>query len=274
MPHLPLAGGFRLYYEVHSPAGEGRDGRGAKPVVLLAHGAGGNAGSWWQQQPAFARRHTVIAFDHRAFGRSPDIAGGPGRTAFAADAIALLDHLRVERAHVVGHSMGGRTAIGLLRRAPERLASLVCSGTTAGCVDERLLARRAELRAAGTFEGSLRSRALAPDFAEREPALAARYDAVRGMNPPRPADFLAMRPGAGPLGSTAGRLRESGLPVLWLVGEHDRVVPPGLVRIAHELTPGSRYHEIAGAGHSAYFERAEPWNAAVLEFIAAVEAAG
>lgn len=267
MPHLPLAEGFRLYYEVH-----GRALDRCHAVVLLAHGAGGNAGSWWQQLPDLARQHTVISFDHRAFGRSPDIEGGPGRTAFAADVIALLDHLDVGRVHLVGHSMGGRTAIGLLRRAPERLASIVCSGTNAGCVDERLHAKRAELREAGVFDGSLRSRALAVDFAEREPALAARYEEVRRINPPRPADFLAMRPGAGPLGSTAPRLRDSGLPLLWLVGGHDRVAPPELVRISHELTPGSRYCEVAGAGHSAYFERADAWNAAVLDFIADVEA--
>lgn len=268
MPHLTLADGFRLYYEVHRPTAAS-----AGDPVLLAHGAGGNAGSWWQQAPEFAQRRIVITFDHRAFGRSPDIEGGPGRTAFTADAIALLDHLNVERVHVVGHSMGGRTAIGLLRRAPERLASIVCSGTNAGCVDERLHTRRAELREAGVFDGSLRSRALAAGFAEREPALAARYEQVRAINPPRPADFLAMRPGAGPLGSTAPRLRESGLPLLWLVGEHDRVAPPQLMRISHELTPGSRYCEVAGAGHSAYFERADAWNAAVLEFIADIEVA-
>ena len=76
-------------------------GSGRSDAVLLAHGAGGNAGSWWQQLPAFAARHTVVTFDHRAFGRSPDIEGGPGRAAFATDAIALLDHLGIGRVHIV-----------------------------------------------------------------------------------------------------------------------------------------------------------------------------
>jgi len=51
----------------------------------------------------------------------------------------------------------------------------------------------------------------------------------------------------------------------------NRVVPAELVRISHELTPGSRYVEVEGAGHSAYFERPEAWNAAVLGFIDGVE---
>lgn len=272
VPYLSFPDGFRLYYEVHRPSGtDGSDSGASTAAVLLAHGAGGNTGSWWQQLPVFAQHHTVIAFDHRAFGRSPDIEDGPGRSAFADDAIALLEHLGVQRVHIVAHSMGGRTAMGFLRRAPERVASLVCSGTNAGCVDERLHAKRAELCAAGAFGGSLRSRALAPDFATREPVLAARYDAVRANNPPRSADFLAPRPDAAPLGSTAQRLRDSGLPLLWIVGELDRIVPPALARISHALTPGSRYSEVAGAGHSAYFERPEAWNAAVLGFIADVE---
>ncbi|MEC8776437.1 MAG: alpha/beta fold hydrolase, partial [Pseudomonadota bacterium] len=52
--------GARIYYEVH---GEG-------PVVVLAHGRGGNAASWWQQVPHFAQNYTVVVFDHRIFGRS------------------------------------------------------------------------------------------------------------------------------------------------------------------------------------------------------------
>ena len=263
MPHLALDRGFRLYYERH---GEGH-------AVLFAHGAGGNGLSWWQQVPAFASRYGVVLFDHRAFGRSPDVEGGPGRAAFGADALALLDHLDVARVHVVAHSMGGRTAMALLRLAPERIASLVLSGTNAGCVDDRLRARKQELEAAGGTAGSLLSRALDEGFAQRDPARALLYRQVRSINPPRARDFLAPPPEMRNYrGSTAERIVESGVPVLWVVGERDRVVPPELVRISHELTPGSRYYEVAGAGHSAYFECPEEWNAAVLEFIDGVEA--
>ena len=79
VPHLDLGDGFRLYYEVHGPALDAPD---AATPVLLAHGAGGNAMSWWQQIPALMDRYPVITFDHRGFGRSPDIEDGPGRIAF------------------------------------------------------------------------------------------------------------------------------------------------------------------------------------------------
>ena len=87
MSRLDLGDGFHLYYEVHGPEHTDR------APILLAHGAGGNAMSWWQQVPVFARRYRVITFDHRAFGRSPDVEEGPGRIAFGPDVRALLKHL-------------------------------------------------------------------------------------------------------------------------------------------------------------------------------------
>lgn len=263
MPRLELADGFRLHYE--------RCGEGSP--VLFAHGAGGNAMSWWRQIPAFAQRHAAVAFDHRAFGRSPDVEGGPGRASFGADAAALVAALGLGPVHVVAHSMGARTAMQLLRTDPALVRSLTLSGSNAGCVDDALRARKAELQASGALAGSLLDRALADGFAEREPALAWLYRRIRALNPPRPPGFLDPPPALRAWrGSTAPRLRESGVPLLWIVGAQDRVVPAELVHRSHALTPGSRYAEIPDAGHSAYFERPDAWNAAVLAFIAGVEA--
>ena len=267
MPHLPLDDGFQLYYEVHGrPAG-------SAPAVLLAHGAGGNTLVWWQQIPAFAERYTTIVFDHRAFGRSPDIEDGPGRIAFGTDTLALVDHVGVERVHFVGHSMGGRTAFGLFTRAPERVLSITYSGTNGGVQDDDARARKVELTDEGFFAGSLLRRALAEHTYERSPEVAFLYRQLRGTNPPRPRDFLAPTPRRMNYrgGGVAARLADMGVPVQWLVGEHDRVVAPELIRRCHELTPGSRFRLIADAGHSSYFEQPEAWNDAVLGFIDAVE---
>ncbi|MBM3141348.1 MAG: alpha/beta hydrolase [Chloroflexi bacterium] len=266
MPHLDLGDGFHLYYEVHGPE------RTDAAPILLAHGAGGNAMSWWQQVPAFVDRYRVITFDHRAFGRSPDIDQGPGRIAFGSDVRALLEHLEVERVHFVAHSMGGRTAFGLFSREPARVASLTYSGTNGGCVDDRYRALRRELEENGALDGSLLSRAMADDYEGDSPEMHFLYRQIRGMNPRRPRDFLAP---TGRMvnyrGSTATRLRDSGIPILWVVGERDRVIPSQLIRISHEITPGSRFVEIPGAGHSAYFERPDEWNAALRAFVDAVE---
>lgn len=267
MSRLDLGDGFHLYYEVHGP--EHADGA----PILLAHGAGGNAMSWWQQVPVLAERHRVITFDHRAFGRSPDVEEGPGRIAFGADVRALLKHLAVQRVHFVAHSMGGRTAFGLFAREPELIASLTYSGTNGGCVDDRYRARRTALEEDGTLTGSLLVRATAEDYEGDAPDMHFLYRQIRGINPKRPRDFLAP---TGRMvnyrGSTASRLRESGIPILWVVGARDRVIPAELIRISHDLTPGSRFVEVPDAGHSSYFERPEQWNDAVLTFVDDVEA--
>ncbi len=269
MPHLDLGSGFRLYYEVHGPA---VGSEGASTPVLLAHGAGGNSMSWWNQVPALADRYPVITFDHRGFGRSPDIEDGPGRIAFGADVLALLDHLEVPRVHFVGHSMGGRTAFALFGRDPERVVSFTYSGTNGGAVDDRYRALRTRLEDDGTLAGTLLSRALAPGFAAEQPALHFLYRRIRSLNPTRHADFL--RQGTRVMnfrGTAATRLAQSGRPILWVVGALDRVVHPDLIAISHDLTPGSRFHVIEGSGHSGYIERPADWNAAVRGFIDEVE---
>ncbi|MFN8639584.1 MAG: alpha/beta hydrolase [Dehalococcoidia bacterium] len=266
MPHLPLDDGFELYYEVHGPT------PGSAPAVLLAHGAGGNTLVWWQQIPEFSERYTTIAFDHRAFGRSPDLADGPGRVAFGTDTLALIEHVGVDRVHFVAHSMGGRTAFGLFTRAPQRIASITYSGTNGGVTDDDARARKVELEAEGFFAGSLLRRALAETTYDSAPELAFLYRQLRGINPPRPRDFLAPFPRRmNYRGSTSTRLTEAGIPILWLVGEEDRVVAPELIRRSHELTPGSRFQLLPGAGHSSYFETPDAWNRAVLGFIGSVE---
>ncbi|MEX2445982.1 MAG: alpha/beta fold hydrolase [Dehalococcoidia bacterium] len=269
MPHLDLDDGFRLYFEVHGPP-VGAPGAG-HPVVL-AHGAGGNAMSWWQQVPALVDRYPVITFDHRGFGRSHDIEDGPGRLAFGPDLRALLDHLGAGPVHFVAHSMGGRTAFALYVRDPGRIVSLAYSGTNGGVVDDRYRALRQQLEADGVLAGTLLSRAVREGFVEEHPTAYHLYRQIRGLNPRRPADFLAQ--GTRPRNtarSAATRLAASGLPILWLVGEHDRVVHRDLIAVSHDLTPGSRFEEIPGAGHSAYFERPDAWNAALRTFLDDVE---
>lgn len=153
------------------------------------------------------------------------------------------------------------------------MLSITYSGTNGGVQDDDARARKAALTDEGFFAGSLLRRALAEHTYERTPEVAFLYRQLRGINPPRPRDFLAPTPRRMNYrgGGVAARLADMGVPVQWLVGEHDRVVAPELIRRCHELTPGSRFQLIADAGHSSYFEQADAWNTAVLDFIDGVE---
>ncbi len=94
-------GGFKLYYE--------RVGGG--PALVFLHGLGGNHLSWWQQLPYFMRWYECITLDQRSFGLSPD-PDGKFANAHPDDLARLLDHLKIERAALVGQSMGGWTIVG------------------------------------------------------------------------------------------------------------------------------------------------------------------
>ena len=114
MPHQQV-NGVSLYYEV----------MGAGEPVLLLHGLGSSLRDWERQLPVFVEHYQVIACDVRGHGRSSKPTGPYSVPQFTADIIALLHHLHVESAHVLGLSMGGMIAFQLAVDAPQLVKSLV-----------------------------------------------------------------------------------------------------------------------------------------------------
>jgi pimeloyl-ACP methyl ester carboxylesterase len=111
----------RIHYEV---AGQG------EPVFTIAPGGMRSAHELWEGQPwdprQLAADYTVIGMDQRNAGRSTaPVSGQDGWHTYAADQLAILDHLGVEKCHVIGMCIGGPYITGLLRAAPERFASAV-----------------------------------------------------------------------------------------------------------------------------------------------------
>lgn len=123
MPFCPLPdslyGGGRLYYEE----------QGAGEPLLFVAGLGGLGSFWAPQLTAFAATHRVITFDHRGTGQSTHSAIRYSIKQMADDALALLDHLGVAKAHYAGHSTGGAIGQTLAAHAPARIGDLVLSAT-------------------------------------------------------------------------------------------------------------------------------------------------
>ena len=245
--------GIALYYEVH----------GNGPAVVFAHGAGGNHLSWWQQVPVLARQYRCISFDHRGFGQSHDVPNGPGSQAFVEDLKNLLDHLEIERAALVAQSMGGRACLGLTLAYPERVQALVMADTTGGFSDARMAQLRAEGEAA-LAGANPPPRTYARHFPQEQPAQAFLYEQIRALNPPR-----REVPVPGP---TAEQVSALQTPALLIVGEHDVIAPPAIMKMFQSYIPHARLAEVAGAGHSVYFEKPAEFNRIVLEFFAEVGA--
>jgi 3-oxoadipate enol-lactonase len=109
---LPVAGGGEIYYEV---AGSG-------PAVVLVHGGFGDSRMWNAQFNELARDFRVVRYDHRGFGRStpPDSAYSPVR-----DLVTLLDHLDIDRAHLIGNSVGGGFVLDFALLQPQRTNKVV-----------------------------------------------------------------------------------------------------------------------------------------------------
>ncbi|MEX2247336.1 MAG: alpha/beta hydrolase [Dehalococcoidia bacterium] len=256
MPYAPV-NGIQLYYESH----------GSGPAVVLAHGAGGNHLSWWQQVHAFSREFRCITFDHRAFGLSRDGDGEArrGRTAFHEDLRELLDQLDIPECRIVAQSMGGRTAVGFALRNPGRCRAMVLAGTTGGAIDDEVRELQDAYRESEVGRQPLARRAVSHRLKLHDPGKEFLYRAIARLNPPRPRDFLAPIPGY--RGSSAQRLADADFPVLFVVGDHDAVTPPGIIERCHRAVAGSRLAVIPDSGHSAYFEQPQAFNAAVMSFL-------
>lgn len=253
--------GARIAYDV---AGSG-------PPVLLLHAGLGDRRMWDAQVPAFAEHFTVIRFDARGFGetRKPDAPYAP-----YADAIGLLDHLGISRAHLVGVSMGSQTAIEAAIAAPERVLALVAVAARTGTpvspalrsgwekVDE--LYETGDI--AGAVEYELRMWVDGPDRGPDavDPEMRER---VREMN----AALFTRDDEAGediPLDPPAAeRLGEISAPTLIVYGDRDVMDVRQAAEPLASAIPGARLAVIPDAAHLPQMERPELFNEIVLEFL-------
>lgn len=263
MPHTD-APGFRMHYDT--------DGEGAP--LLLVGGLASDRSEWMHQVPAFSERFLVVTFDNRGAGDS-EVPPGPYATAqMADDAAALLAHLRLDRAHLLGVSLGGMIAQEIALRHPGRVDRLVLACTSPGGEvsvrpsPEVLAAfarapggdREQEIRRTIPFLYTERYRRERPEEVE---AFVRRRLAKPVSPEGQSAQLAAAR------GHSAGeRLRRISAPTLVITGTADRIVPPvNSSRIAERI-PGSRLVFLEGAPHRLFAENAEAFNREVLAFLA------
>lgn len=124
-----IAGDVSIAYEV---MGEGED-------LVLIHGLGANMAFWYMGiARILASQFRVITYDLRGHGRSSMPPSGYHLPGMAADLSSLLDHLDVEKAHIVGHSFGARVALHFTLRASERVQSLTIADTQVSCLQSQV----------------------------------------------------------------------------------------------------------------------------------------
>jgi 4,5:9,10-diseco-3-hydroxy-5,9,17-trioxoandrosta-1(10),2-diene-4-oate hydrolase len=271
-----ISPGLRLHYH---QAGEEHG-----TAAVLLHGGGPGASAWsnfGRNVPVFAEALRTVAPDQPGFGRSGGPFEGSHYFTHSADALAgLLDSLGIERAHLVGNSLGGGTAVRFALRHPDRAGRLVLMApgglsmnvfapeptegikrlygfaAPPGPSREKLAAFLRTL----VFDPALVTDELVEErfAAASDPAALTAMGVMGGM--------FAADPEGGMLWREAHRLRQR---VLLVWGREDRVIPLDGALVALKLIKRAQLHVFGGCGHWAQLERFDEFNRLVLDFLGA-----
>jgi pimeloyl-ACP methyl ester carboxylesterase len=260
--------GIELYYEIH---GEG------KPLVLIS-GLGYSSWQWHEMVPLLAEKFQVITFDNRGVGQSDKPAGPYTAGMLAQDTVGLLDALKIEKAVIVGHSMGGFIAQAIALDFPQRVEKLILCSTNFGGPNHAPITPEAmkvltdvTSDALTRFKNGL-AVSTAPGWSERNPAMIEEWIQWRVANPIEPVHYQAqMAIGLGLLPEAAAfenKLPRLNVPTLILFGAHDKVVPPANADLLAQKIAGSTVVIFPDAGHFFPIEIAEAASRTILDFAA------
>ena len=211
--------GVRLWY---------RDSGGAGVPVVFMHAATGSSRVWDYQIPAFtAAGFRVIAFDRRGFGRTAIAPGGVQPGTAADDLHALMDHLKIDRFHLVGTAAGGFASVDYALSFPQRLRSLVIANSIGGVQDEDYLELGRRIRPP---EFS----ALPADVRELGPSIVRAIRRARGAG--WSSSARTARKGTPPVQTMRNRitfalLETMSVPTLLLTGGADLYAPPPVMQL-------------------------------------------
>lgn len=231
---------------------------------------------WAAQTSALAGQHRCLAIDACGFGESPAVPPF-SMDRYADDVVAVLDTAGVERATVVGLSMGGYVQFALWRRYPDRVRALVLADTRASTDTPDGRERRRELMELAQTDG-------AAAVAERQIV-----GVIGKTTRERRQDIVSVVRGIMVRANVAGivgalqamldrpdstpTLQTISVPVLVIGGDEDAITPPKEARAMHEQLVGSRLEILPGAGHLSSIERPALFNAVLSEFLLSLESA-
>jgi pimeloyl-ACP methyl ester carboxylesterase len=244
-----------------------------EPLVLIM-GLGADHLAWGFQFPAFAERYRTIAFDNRGAGQT-DVPDLPYTTRMmAADTVGLMDALGIERAHVLGVSMGGMIAQEVALGRPDRVRSLQLHCTLGrgdgylraqldvGRIQRRTLSREDALRAGYLWLFAPVTYDERPEFVETM--------LRNALANPHPMSLTGFERQCDAVQTHDALDRVAGLrcPTLVSVADQDILVPPRFARALAERIPGAELRVVPGAGHGYFWERPDVFNGMCLDFLA------
>jgi len=272
MPYAP-SDGARIWYE---ETGAGR------PIVFV-HEFGGDLRSWEQQVRQFSRDYRCIRFNARGYPPSdvPEADSAYGQAHAADDIAAVLDALAIERAHIVGLSMGAFATLHFGLRHPRRATALVAAGVGSGAPREQRAAFAEQSRAAAQRFLDEGSAAVAPEM-----GMSATRIQLRNKDPLGWAEAIAQLAEHSALGSALtlrnyqalrpslydlqAELAACAIPTLLIVGDEDEPCLDANLFLKRTMRSANLLM-LPGTGHAVNLEEPAAFNDAVARFLASVE---
>ncbi len=261
-PHVATVNGIRIAYRLA--------GATSAPTVVLHHPLATNMSSWDEATEALlARGYRVLRLDARGHGASDAPAGPYAFETLAADVVALMDHVGIEKARFVGLSMGGMVGQYLGLIAPHRFSCLSLVSTTSAVPqaakpmwDEGI----ATVRAGGmgaAVDGAL-ARWVSDEARSSRPDLVARLARMIETTPLE--GYIGWCSAISALDVTE-RLSTIDLPVQVVVGALDPATPPAAAEVIHRRIRGSEYAELARLSHMLQLEDPAAFHAVLVPFL-------
>jgi pimeloyl-ACP methyl ester carboxylesterase len=265
MPKAPV-NGISMYYEVQ--------GKGV-PLVMI-QGFAGNHQAWFFQTPVFRKYYKVIVFDNRGVGKSGRAGESYTIRTMADDVIGLMDYLAIDKAHILGLSMGGLIAQEVAISYPERVIKLVLGSTF---VDRQRNDVHPELmKALGVREGDTEVDIRRIDFRKLMNFMVSSafnkilYRMVlvplsrRSMKSIDASGYLEQMAAVTSY-TTLDRLHLIKAPTLVITGTGDRLVSPSMSDLLASRIPNARLVKVKGGSHALFMEMRGRFNKEVLEFL-------
>ena len=249
--------GAKIYY---------KDSGGPGAPIVFLHAFTGSTEVWEQQTPAFTRAgYRFIAYERRGFGRTVADVDGPASTG-PDDLLALVDHLKIDKFHLVGTAGGGFVALDFVISYPQRVRSFTLLCSQGGVQDEDYRAALKRLAPEGLDKMPESFRELSPSYRVANPEGVERWSAFQSRN-------RAPEAVRGPAQPTKNRvtlalLESIKIPALVIAGDADLYAPPALMRRIADRIKDAQFVVIPDAGHSVWWEAPDKFNRTVLTFVA------
>ena len=257
-------GDIEIYYEIH--------GEGLQTLVMI-RGLGSNLTAWYEQTPEFARHFRTVIFDNRGAGRTDKPDAPYSVRQMADDAAGLMDALGIQRAAVLGISMGGMIAQEFALAHQTKLTCLILGCTTFGGAEAvRATPEVMDALVAGEKANAeqrrIQQRSAFTDYAiNNRREIIEKHERVR-MQYLIPPFAYHRQIEAVMKYDVSKRLNEIRVPTMVMTGRDDILVPPENSKLIASRIPRAKLVELPG-GHLFFTEYPAEFNSAVIEFVKA-----